>query len=267
MSQFAAEALGVPRTLIDLFNSDTDLTPDSHIYGACRSTYWVGGAIAEAARALKQTLLRTAAEMLDAPPARLCVAEEGVVIAEGTQSVSFEALAAELERVGQPRKHTGTYDLEARYSREGRPRYLGHFSVGAAVAEVSVDLGIGLVRAEHIAVAQDVGRAINPIDVRGQIEGAVVMELGAALLEAYRAGETLDFKRYRIPRTGDVPPITVRVVEVPSKDGPLGAKGVGEAMMGHVRAAILNAIHDSTGVRVRTTPATPERVLAALEGR
>jgi CO/xanthine dehydrogenase Mo-binding subunit len=116
-----------------------------------------------------------------------------------------------------------------------------------------------------VVVAQDVGRAINPVDLRGQIEGAVVMELGATLMEEYIPGQTLDLKSYRIPRIKDVPEITVLPLEYPSHDGPHGAKGVGEAVMGHTRAAIVNGFYNATGVRLPRIPATPAYVLSLLK--
>ena len=264
MSQLASEALGLPRTAIDLVNSDTDSTPDSSVTGACRSTYWVGGAIANAAHALKLALLGTAAEMLNVTPNGLELTAEAVGDPASQKKVTLREVAAELERTGAPRSYLGAQDLEARYPRETRPKYLGHFVAGVAIARVSVNTRSGNTLVPEVIVAQDVGRAINPQDLRGQIEGAVVMELGASVMEEYRPGESLDFKSYRIPRISDVPQIKVHLVEVPSRHGPHGAKGAGEAVMGHTRAAILNAIADATGVRIRELPATPARILRAL---
>ncbi len=93
------------------------------------------------------------------------------------------------------------------------------------------------------------------------------MELGATLMEEYIPGQTLDLKHYRIPRIRDFPEIKVLLVERPGRHGPLGAKGAGEAVMGHVRAAIANAVYDATGVRIRRLPAIPARVLEALAVR
>ena len=266
MSQLAADELGVSREIIRLVNSDTDLTLNSHIYGACRSTYWVGGAVVQACRTLKDAVINVAGEMLGYPADYLRLADGGVRVAgEARQSVGLAEVAAEFSRRGLPLKYTGIFDLEARYPEAARPPHLGHFTVGAAVAEVSVNLRTGRVKALRLVVAQDAGRVINPIDVRGQIEGAAVMDLGAVLTEEYVLGQTLDFKSYRLPRMRDVPELKVIVVEVPGHAGPHGVKGIGEAALGHVRAAVLNAIADATGVRIRRLPATPQRVLEALQ--
>ena len=264
MSQLASEALGIPRTAIDWVNSDTDLTLDSNVTGACRSTYWVGGAIANAAQALKLALLGTAAEMLNVTPNGLELTAEAVWDPASQKKVTLREVAAEIERTGAPRSFLGAQDLEDRYPREIRPKYLGQFVVGVAIARVSVNTRSGKTVVPEVIVAQDVGRAINPQDLRGQIEGAVVMELGASLMEEYFPGQTVDFKSYRIPRISDAPQIGVHLVEIPSRHGPHGAKGAGEAVMGHTRAALLNAIADATGVRVRELPATPGRILRAL---
>jgi len=113
-----------------------------------------------------------------------------------------------------------------------------------------------------------VGRAINRPSVEGQIEGAVLMSLGAALMEEYLPGVTTGFGDYYLPTARSVPAIEVLLVEVPSRWGPLGAKGVGEVATLPAAPAILNGIYRATGARLRQVPATPERVLAALrQGR
>jgi CO/xanthine dehydrogenase Mo-binding subunit len=119
----------------------------------------------------------------------------------------------------------------------------------------------------RIVLGQDAGRVLNPLDFCGQMEGAALMELGAALMEEHVPTQTLSFRRYPMPRTRDLPEIEVLPVEVAGRDGPYGAKGIGEMGTGHVRAAIVNALCDATGVRLRRLPATPERVLAALARR
>jgi len=268
MSQLAADELNLPRERILLVNNDTERTLDSHVYGASKTTYWVGGAVVAASRKLKAAMLHVASGVLRVAASELRIVDGAVCWREDPgRAVSLKDVAAAFHRRRLPRRYTGVFDLEARYPKQGRPRYLGHFSVGAALAEVSVNVTTGKVNVTRLVVAQDVGKAVNPIDVRGQIEGAAMMDLGAALLEEHVPGHTLDFKRYRLPRTRDLPQLKVIVVEVPGVDGPHGVKGVGEAAAGHVRAAILNAIYDAIGVRVRRLPATPERVLEALRGR
>ncbi len=265
MSQLAGHELGVPREAIALVNGDTDATVSSQVYGGCRSTYWIGGAVQRAARTLKHAIMSTAAEMLDLAPARLRLSSREVYVGDSRQrAVSLREIAAEWERTGQPLKCTGTFSLDDNLPQSGQTHALGHFVVGVALAQVRVNIKTGKIKVLRVVVAQDVGRAINPVDLQGQIEGAVVMELGATLMEEYIPGQTLNLKQYRIPRIRDVPEIKVLLVEELGKDGPLGAKGAGEAVMGHIRAAITNAIYDAAGVRIHRIPATPARVLKAL---
>ncbi|MCP4167437.1 MAG: molybdopterin-dependent oxidoreductase [Chloroflexi bacterium] len=265
MSQFASHVLGVPREAIVLVNGDTDTTISSEIYGGSRSTYWIGGAIRNASRVLKQAIIGTAAEMIDIAPGQLGLAAHRVYMREDPRrSVTLQAVAQEWQYHGQPLRYTGTFDL-SNHLPATDPGYIpGHFVVGMSLAQVRVNRKSGRVKVERIVVAQDVGRAINPVDLQGQIEGAVVMELGATLLEEFIPDLTLDFKRYRIPRIGDVPDIKIHLVEASGKHGPMGAKGVGEAVMGHTRAAILNAIYNATGVRMRCIPVTPARMRDAI---
>ena len=130
------------------------------------------------------------------------------------------------------------------------------------VAEVDVDLG--LTRVVWIGTAQDVGKAVNPQAVEGQIEGGIAQGLGLALMEAYVPGRTENLHDYLIPTVGDIPPIECILVEDAEPSGPYGAKGVGEPALVPTAPAILGAIRDATGARVTSLPATPERVLAAI---
>ena len=265
MAQLAAEALGLPRDQVHLVNADTALTPDSGIQGASRSTYWVGGAVSEAAALLRTRIMHTAAEMLDQPPDALVLDGNGVQTITGAV-LSLAAISVEMERIGQSRKVRGVFapGLDPR-SRQGPcPEYLPFFVGGAHLAEVDVRLDTGEVRVVRIVAAHDVGKAINPQGVRGQVEGAVLMSLGAALMEEYIPGTSTGFSDYYLPTTRSAPEIVVIPVEVPSRWGPQGAKGLGEAASLPTAPAILNAIYHATGARIREVPATAERILAAM---
>jgi CO/xanthine dehydrogenase Mo-binding subunit len=177
----------------------------------------------------------------------------------------LKEIAALWRENGKPTQFTGILDLEGRYpQRDARFMLTGNFVSGAAVAQVQLDVKTGKIKVLKVIVAQDVGRAINPIDLEGQIEGAVVMELGSVLMEEFVPGKTLNFKTYSIPRAKDAPEIESILVETEGSDGPHGAKGVGEAIMGHTRAAILNAICDAANKRITQLPVTPRRLLEAL---
>jgi CO/xanthine dehydrogenase Mo-binding subunit len=129
-----------------------------------------------------------------------------------------------------------------------------------------VDTETGQVKVTRHAAAHDVGRAINPPDAAGQIEGAVVMGLGSALYEEYVPGRTTGFTDYILPLVDAMPEVEAILVEVPGFHGPLGAKGLGETAMLPSTPAIINAVSRAIGARLRTLPATPERVLRAVRG-
>ena len=134
---------------------------------------------------------------------------------------------------------------------------------------MEVDLRTGMIKVLRLVAADDVGRAINPSIVEGQVKGAVVQGLGLALVEEIELSEgrvlTPSFAEYRLPRTPDLPPIESRIVEEPQRDNRYGAKGAGETGVICVAAAIANAVTDAVGVRLDHLPATPEQLLEALE--
>jgi CO/xanthine dehydrogenase Mo-binding subunit/aerobic-type carbon monoxide dehydrogenase small subunit (CoxS/CutS family) len=267
MSQMAAEALGITRDRIEVVNADTARAPDSGIQGASRATYFVGGAVTAAARNLSAETLGMAAELLDRAPGTLRFAGERVVAADGS-GISLAEVAAEFDRVGKSRRVRGTFDLNAQFPAETRPTYAPLFVTGAHLAEVEVDLRTGETRVLRMVAAHDVGKAVNRRDAEGQIEGALMMGVGAALMEEVLPGHTTGFADYYLPTIKSMPEIEVFLVERVGRFGPFGVKGLGEAAMLPATPAIINAISRAIapagGRRLREVPATPERVLAAL---
>jgi CO/xanthine dehydrogenase Mo-binding subunit len=203
---------------------------------------------------------------MDIPEGSLCLTGQNVYeLSNPGHAVALKQIAAAWQKSRGAMNFTGTLSLEDRFPhRDPRFQQLGHFVCGAAIAQVHLNLITGKIKVLKVVVAQDVGRALNPIDLEGQIEGAVVMEVGSALMEEHIPGQTLNFKNYPIPRSKDAPEIEAILVEVRGKDGPYGAKGAGEAVMGHSRAAILNAISDAAGIRITRLPVTPARLLEAI---
>ena len=132
------------------------------------------------------------------------------------------------------------------------------------MAEIEVDVELGTVRVLKVTAAHDVGRAINPTLIEGQIEGGVAQGLGMALMEEFFPGKGENLHDYLIPSAGDIPPVESILIEDPSSIGPFGAKGIGEQAVIPTAPAILNAIHDAIGVRIHKIPATPDRVRAAI---
>jgi CO/xanthine dehydrogenase Mo-binding subunit len=141
------------------------------------------------------------------------------------------------------------------------------YAFGAQIAEVEVDPALGTVKVRRIVAAHDVGRAINPTQVEGQIHGGIAQGLGFALMESYVPGRTENLHDYLIPTVGDMPEIECLLIEDAEPSGPYGAKGVGEPALVPTAPAILGAIRDAVGVRITSLPATPDRVRAAIVAR
>jgi CO/xanthine dehydrogenase Mo-binding subunit len=138
------------------------------------------------------------------------------------------------------------------------------FGFGAHMAEIEVDVELGTVRVLKVTAAHDVGRAINPTLIEGQIEGGVAQGLGMALMEEFFPGKGENLHDYLIPSAGDMPEVESILIEDPVSMGPFGAKGIGEQAVIPTAPAILNALHDAVGVRLKKVPATPDRLRAAI---
>jgi CO/xanthine dehydrogenase Mo-binding subunit len=138
------------------------------------------------------------------------------------------------------------------------------FGSGAHLAEIEIDIELGRVRVTRLTCAHDVGRAINPTLVEGQIEGGAAQGLGMALMEEFHPGRGENLHDYLIPSAGDIPPVESILIEDTSPIGPFGAKGIGEQAVIPTAPAILNALHDAIGIRVRKVPATPDRIRTAI---
>jgi CO/xanthine dehydrogenase Mo-binding subunit len=145
------------------------------------------------------------------------------------------------------------------------------YSYSAAAVEVSVDRETGIIRVDKVWIAHDVGRSINPLLVIGQVEGSVYMGLGEALMEeqVFRKGlhKIPSMLEYKSPTTLEMPPVDSILVETLDPQGPYGAKECGQGPLLPVIPALANAVHDAVGVRIDEVPITPEKVLAALDGR
>jgi aldehyde oxidoreductase len=260
MLQIAAEALGVPVDSIHLVAGDTDLTRDAGKTSASRQTFVSGNAVRLAAMALRAEILRRANAGADAS-----IRVDGGTIQVDDTTLHPATMPADEQGLvlrGEGRFDPPTTPLDA----DGQGDPYASYAFAAQAALVEVDIELGTVRCLHIVAAHDVGRAINPQQVEGQIQGGIAQGLGLALMEEFVPGRTDNLHDYLIPTIGDIPPITTILVERPDPLGPYGAKGVGEPALIATAPAILNAIAAATGVRLTQVPATPDRVLAALQG-
>jgi len=188
-----------------------------------------------------------------------------VVVRENGQARTVDLRSLPLDQHGYVITSEATYDPPTSpLDENGQGKPYAVFGFGAHMAEIEVDRELGTVRVLKVTAAHDVGRAINPTLIEGQIEGGVAQGLGMALMEEFFPGKGENLHDYLIPSAGDVPPVESILIEDPSPVGPFGAKGIGEQAVIPTAPAILNALHDAVGVRLKKTPATPDRVRAAI---
>jgi CO/xanthine dehydrogenase Mo-binding subunit len=262
LALIAAEGLGVSPSTVHVAHDNTDTMPYSGGTGGSKTTYSMGPAVLAAARDARNQILTIASDMLEASVEDLDI-ENGSVIVKGVpgKSVPLSQIAQESMRFAG--KYEPIYGRGRAAIRKSSPMFTVH------LAKVAVDPETGEVRVLDYVAAQDVGFAINPAEVEGQIHGGVTQGLGWALFEGYEFDEngqllTPTLMDYALPRSQDVPDITTILVQVPSALGPFGAKGVGEPPVVPVGAAIANAVKDAVGARVTELPITPERLFTAL---
>jgi aldehyde oxidoreductase len=255
--------VGAPLSAFDLVSADTDLTPDCGKTSASRQTFVTGKAAQLAGESLRAEILRLANA---GAAAEIEFASGSIKIADGETVRSIDLAALPTDVRGYVFSAEATFDppvspLDA----DGQGDPYAVYGFGAHMAEVEVDLALGTVRTLKITAAHDVGRAINPTLVEGQIEGGAAQGLGLALMEEFLPTRTENLHDYLIPTAGDMPPVESILIEDASPIGPFGAKGIGEQALIPTAPAILNAIFDATGARIRRVPATPDRVRAAIQ--
>jgi len=278
-TQIVADALGVPYDWVTMDNTNTDSSPLCTGTFASRGTFIGGNAVRFAAEKARERVLDIASKELEIDPADLEIVD-GEVIAKGAPHKKIgvpDVAAAATWKYGELITGTGAgfKPYAVVNDDDGSVELEPHSAISYAAchAEVEVDDETGEVRVERLVQVYDVGRAINPALVEGQIHGGAMMGLGLALLEASypyypdveHRGDA--FGAYLAPSMEQLPEITAVILENPSAEGPFGAKGIGEMASNSQAPAICAAIHDAVGVWITQTPATPERVLRALEAK
>ncbi len=265
VTQICADASGLPLSAFQLVGGDTGVTPDAGKTSASRQTYVSGKAAEKAGRALHEKILRFA-NVSDG--AKIALEDGALVISEGMERRRVALSDIEADAHGYVFSAEETYDPPTTaLDEKGQGVPYAVYGYGAQLVELEVDTMLGTVRLLKITAAHDVGRAINPLLVEGQIEGGIAQGIGLALMEEYVPGRTENLHDYLIPTIGDVPPVETILVEVPDPEGPFGAKGLGEHVLIPTAPAILNAIRHAVGVEVTKVPATPSRILAAIRAR
>ena len=296
--QIAADALGLPPQAFRMVVGDTDLTADAGKTSASRQTFVSGNAARLAAEDLRRKILALANA---GPHAKLTLDGPRLTIADGDASreidlatlpsssrnfapakypgprahIAHSRLGPGSARLRAPAGMTGgdivlegvgrwdppTTPLDA--NGQGVP--YATYGFAAQMAEVEVDTVLGTTKVIEIVAAHDVGRAINPTLVEGQIHGGIAQGLGMALMEEFIPGRTENLHDYLIPTAGDMPAIKTYLIEDAEPEGPFGAKGVGEPALIATAPAILSAIRHATGVRLTRVPVLPHRLWEALQ--
>jgi len=279
LAGIVAEVLGIDTFDIRLFTGDTDLGPVDLGSYSSRVTIMAGNAALQAAERARELLAEAVAIRLEVPKERLRFAEKSVF-----DSAAPEKRVPFHEAVCLAEARFGTIGTVGSYTPpKSQARYKGGgvgpsptYSYTAAVVEVAVNPVTGWITVPKIWIAHDIGRALNPPLVRGQVEGSVYMGLGEALMEEQefrrlpkRLSHALVHKfpsmlEYKSPTSLDMPDVVTELVEEPDPRGPFGAKEVGQGPLLPIMPAVANAVYDAVGVRIDEVPITPEKIMKAL---
>lgn len=272
LCQIVAEMLGVPLENIKIYIADSALTPQAGWATATRQLYMAGNATLMAAQEVRTTLLKKAGEIMGIDSKKLDLADMEVIDRDSGRSLPLTQVVKACASSGLPLYHIALFKAPARNLTQ-----FGHvegkiypdYTFGSHAAEVSVDVETGEVQVLKLVSCLDVGKAINPQSVEGQLEGGAIYGLGYALTEEIILDNgvtiTPSFSEYLIPTSMDVPDIQTILIESGEGLGPFGAKGVGEPALISVAPAICNAVCDAIGIRIFDLPLTPEKVVKAFK--
>ena len=271
LCQIVAEELGVPMSQVKIYHSDSALTPLAGTTTATRQTYMSGNATLKAAREIRNRILNKTAEILNVNQDKLDIINERVLINyDSSQYVPLvnviEACNADGIELFCEAQFNAPYSVVPDLSNI-RGTVFPDFTFGAQAVELVVDTETGQIEILKLITCYDVGKAVNPLSVEGQMEGGSIYGMGYALTEevVIEKGITMtpSFAEYIIPTATDVPDVKAILVESGGGLGPYGAKGIGEPSCSIIAPAILNAIYDAIGVRIKSLPATPEKIIRA----
>ena len=277
IAQIGAETLGVPFENVLIDTADTDTGPHCMGTFASRATHRVGNAVMQAAQEARKVLMEVASDELEVSPEDLETDGKGNILVKGSPDRSIHIVDAALAahfKYGKTISGRGMYtkpksDVDPETGEMDPDSTEAH---ACTVAEVEVDTETGQVKVLSLKSIYEVGRQVNPALVEGQIRGGSFMGMAHALYETIQPyypevdHMPTSFSEYVIPGPLELPEIESRVLEYPSVNGPYGVKGVGEMTANSPIPAISNAIYDAVGVRITELPATPEKILRALEG-
>ena len=262
IAQICADGLGLPVAQMRQVVGDTDLTADAGKTSASRQTFVSGKAAQLAGEDLRQNILRHANA---GPDSAIALAGSIVTVQDGGERHEINLSTLPPAGDGAVLEGTGMFDPPTvPLDENGQGSPYATYGFAAQIATVEVDMELGTTKVLKITAAHDVGRAINPIQVEGQVQGGIAQGLGFALMEEYVPGRSDNLHDYLIPTIGDMPEIEVLVVEEEEPLGPYGAKGVGEPGLIPTAPAIFGALRHAAGIRLTRAPALPHRVRAAI---
>ena len=273
ISQIVAEVLGISIDDINVINNDTDVCPWDVGAHASRTTFVAGNSALGAAKQIKAQIMEIAARNLGEAVEALDM-KDGVIFSmnDKEKSIPLSKVLRKAHYVPGGRMLVAEYFYDPpneNFDQNFKGNLSVSYAYGAHGAEVEVDRETGQVKILNYVAAHDVGKALNPMLLEGQIYGGGLMGIGYALGEkmvlekgVLKNGNFLD---YKMPTARDVPPVQAVIVETDEQAGPFGAKGIGEPGLVPTAPAIANAIYDAVGVRIRDLPITPEKVLKALK--
>jgi nicotinate dehydrogenase medium molybdopterin subunit len=272
LSQIAAMTLGLEPERVFIQSADTLTTPEAGISSASRQTYVSGNAVRLAAEEIKKVLLEEAEGILEARLEDLTISDGRVFVAGSPDTaVTVGEVCVALRAKGVLTSAWGSFNpptpqMLDKDTGEGIP--YGAYSYATQMVEVEVDTETGEFTVLRVVAAHDVGRAVNPMAIEGQIEGGVVMGLGYAAMEELILEEgqlkTDGFGSYLLPTSLDAPQVVSIIVEEPEPTGPFGAKGTGEPPACPTAAALVSAIKNAVGVDITSLPVTAEKIYLAL---
>ncbi len=270
ITQMTAETLGVSPERIVVLPTDSLNVPDSGPSVASRNVVMTGNAIREAARKLNPVLLSAAGELLECPPERITIKNDLVTDNANGNALQFPELAEHLFLSNRQMEMLGWWHVPRLSfdADKGQGEAYFTYSYAAHIAQVKVDTLTGLITVEKIWAAHDIGKAINPAGLEGQVEGGTTQGVGWAVTEHFRIEQgmvkTPNLSTYLLPTIMDVGEVETIIVEDPEPLGPWGAKGIGEPAIIPTAAAVANAVSDALGVPLNEIPLTPEKILSIL---
>ena len=273
ITQIAAEVLKVKPEIIRIIPGDTHLTKSSGSTSATRQTFFTGNAVKEASEGLLSNIYHYASIEFRSNHAELGITDGYIFRKDNPDNkLSYWELAKKVAEKGETLKAEASFfphtDKPDPKTGHGEKVYVAYTFV-TQIIEVEVDTDTGIVEVLNVYTSADIGKAINPKNVEGQIEGGTVQGIGMALMEeqVIKEGITLnsDLTGYLIPTSMDTPHFVTQMVENEDSEGPFGAKGIGEPATIATTPAIANAIYDAIGVRIYHLPITPEKILKALK--